>query len=123
MTDKTRRKSKDLAHERAAIMLGLAHQSVGKSEARQRFFPLMKQLTQRPLAVEVMDRNEGVAVMLSKVHFDALVNKLWDLLKPMPAPEVNELMGCITIVGDLEEGSKRAAAMFNEAVKKSAEAL
>jgi hypothetical protein len=83
----------------------------------------MKQLTEKPLAVEVMERDEGVAVMVSKVHFDALVNKLWELLKPTPAPEVNELMGCITIVGDLEEGSKRAAAMFNEAIKRSAEAL
>lgn len=123
MTGKARRKIKDLAHERAAIMLGLAHQSVGKSEARQRFFPLMKQLTQSPLAVEVMERDEGVAVMVSKVHFDALINKLWELLKPTPAPEANELMGCITIVGDLEEGSQRAAAMITEAIKKSANAL
>jgi len=123
MTGKARRKQKDVAHERAALILGLAHQSVGKSEARQRFFPLMKQLAQRPLAVEVMERNEGVAVMVSKVHFDALINKLWELLKPTAAPEANELMGCITIVGDLEEGSKRAATMFSEAIKKSAESL
>lgn len=104
-------------------MLGLSHQSVGKSEARQQFFPLMKQLNEKPIAVEVMERNEGVAIMVSKVHFEALVNKLWELLKPNPAPEPNELKRYITIIGDLDEGSRKAAALFKEAIEKSAQEL
>lgn len=114
----------DITNERASKLLGLTHLALGKSQARQNFFPLFKQLTLKSLTVGITDRdNKEAVVMISKVHFDALVNKLWELSKPSNEQGAEDLMGCITIIGDLEEGSKNASKRLRQSIARSAESL
>lgn len=115
-------KKNELSKDRAARLLGLSRIEMGKSAARQQFFPLLRQLNSKRLAVEIGDPEQGSVIMISKSHFDVLINKLWELSKPDSAGVV-DLMGCMTILGDLEEGSKSATRLMNESIKRSAENL
>jgi hypothetical protein len=75
------------------------------------------------LVIEVTDRDEPAVIILSKNHFGALVNKLWELSRHTEKSDVPNLMGSITISGDLEAASKRASAKFKQSIKKSAAKL
>lgn len=52
-----------------SLLLGLDYDVLGKSEARQKFFPLVNRLKEESRTVEVTDRDEGVAVLISKFHY------------------------------------------------------
>ncbi len=113
---------KDTIEQNALTLLGLNHQSLSKTKARQQFLPLVNELAQSTKAVQITDHEQPVAVLVSYNHWSALLSKLSMLSKPVQGLKFN-LMGSVKIIADLESGSQEAAAQFEEAIQKSAETL
>ncbi len=107
-----------------AGLLGVKHESVGKTQARQNFLPLVDGLSQSALAVEITDHDKPVAMLVSYNHWVALVAKLRMLSnKDQFASSRPNLIGSVEVVGDLEEGSQIVADAFSRSIKESAENL
>lgn len=104
-------KSLDRFKKRGADILGVTSTSVGKTQARQNLLPLVDKLNKTSTILEITDHDEPVAVLLSYNNWLTLIAKLVFLTEQKADMPV-DLMGSVTIIGDLEEGSKRAAAEF-----------
>jgi prevent-host-death family protein len=100
------------------IALGLSPKSVGKTQARKDFFPLVDSLINANSAVEITDHGEPVAVILSYQNYVALTAKACPNAG-VKAPTPN-LIGSLTINSDLEVASKEIAGMFEASLEKSA---
>jgi prevent-host-death family protein len=85
---------------------------LGKSEAREQFLPLIKSLVEGAGPISIADYGKPVAVLLSKQEYD------W-----MLAQIKNPLRGSIVLLGDLEEGSREIAKMFQKSIEKTAREL
>lgn len=107
-----------------ATMLGLTLSSIGKTQARQNFLPLVEDLQKTCSAVEITDHEKPVAILLSYSHWVALMSKLAMLVKQEDRTvKPPNLVGSIEIVGDLDAASKKAAAKFSGSLKNTAEKL
>lgn len=107
-------------HRQANSVLGVDTEVIGKTDARQTFFPLVEGLKTSPKVIEITDRGQPVAVLLKYSQYLSLISRLANSLKPgVP----HDLMGSITIVGDLESGSKEIAESFRLALKESGDKL
>lgn len=91
---------------------------VGKSEARQRFLPLVNAIAHGAEPVEIADHGKVVAVLIGKQKYDWMLSQLKD--KPR---KKNPLLGAITVLGDLEEGSKEISKLFEASLKRTARKL
>jgi len=105
-------KSLDGLKKRGADILGVTSTSVGKTQARQNLLPLVDNLNKTHTILEITDHEQPVAVLLSYNNWLTLISKLVFLTENKPDIPV-DLMGSVTIVGNLEEGSRRAAAEFS----------
>ena len=109
-------------HEQAATLMGLGTETLGKTQARQMFLPLVDELSKNPRVVEITDRDEPVAVLLSHKHFTALLSLVGK--SAMKEGKLkSSLVGSVTILGSLEQGSKKIAEDFQQSIKRSAETL
>jgi prevent-host-death family protein len=110
----------DIDFEAAALM-GYTQQSIGKTQARKEFFPLVDALSTTSSIVEITDHDKPVAVLLSYQNYVALAAKLSMLTKAsaqLPAPN---LMGSIRIkTNNLEAASQRVAARFAKSLDETA---
>jgi len=106
-----------------ATMLGLTCSTIGKTQARQNFLPLVEDLNKTCSAVEITDHEKPVAILLSYSHWVALMSKLAMLVKQQRMVKPPNLVGSVEIVGDLDAASKKAAAKFSASLKNTAEKL
>ncbi len=93
---------------------------LGKSEAREQFLPLIDAVVGGAGPISIADYGKPVAVLLSKQEYDWIIAQAPK--KPKPRSK-NSLVGSITLLGDLEEGSKEIAKMFQDSIEKSAREL
>lgn len=110
---------KNHIHDQASALLGLGTESMGKTQARQEFLPLVDDLRKHPRTIEITDRENPVAVLLTYDHYAALISQLSKLTKKDPEKKLN-LMGSVIILGDLESASKRIAEEFEKSIERSA---
>ncbi|HEY9778352.1 MAG TPA: hypothetical protein V6C81_31610 [Planktothrix sp.] len=108
--------------KQAAAILGVTPKSIGKTQARQNFLPLVDGLGKSASAIEITDHEKPVAMLLSYTHWLALISKLAMLSKGEHHDRPN-LIGSIQIVGDLEPASKKAAERFTRSIKETGEKL
>ncbi|MBU6455716.1 MAG: type II toxin-antitoxin system prevent-host-death family antitoxin [Cyanobacteria bacterium REEB67] len=108
--------------DKKAKALGIAAQTIGKTQARKEFFPLVDSLNSANSAVEITDHDEPVAVLMSYQNYVALTAKASANLAPSK-PQKPNLLGSIVINSDLEVASARLAARFKSAIDESAENL
>lgn len=107
--------------EKAASILGFKRQTMGKTQARQEFFPLVDALTESCLAVEITDHNKPVAVILSYQKYVALAAKVCMLSNELKKPSNPDLVGSIQVNGkNLEAASQRIAKKFKSSMKETA---
>ena len=110
--------------KQAATLMGFTQQSVGKTEARKNFFPLVDSLTTSASAVEITDHDKPVAVLLSYQHYIALASKLCMLAKTPAYPKPPNLVGSLRLRTDnLEAASDKIAEQFNQSLKNTASGL
>jgi PHD/YefM family antitoxin component YafN of YafNO toxin-antitoxin module len=117
-------KSIEELENKVTAMLGITAQSIGKTEARQRFLPLVDALCQSATAVEITEHDKPVAMLLSYSHWIALVTKL-EMLSSRERISIKQpnLIGSVQVLGDLEAGSAVAAETLTKALKDRAERL
>ena len=116
--------SKENIEKQAATLMGFTQQSIGKTQARKDFFPLVDSLTSSASAVEITDHDKPVAVLLSYEHYIALTSKLCMLAKTSAYPKSPNLIGSIKLrTDDLEAASEKAAEQFKQSRKDSASSL
>lgn len=109
--------------DQGATILGLKYSTIGKTQARQNFLPLVEELHKTRSAVEITDHEKPVAILLSYNHWVALMSKLAMLVKQERLVKPPNLVGSIAIVGDLDAASKKVAGKFSKSIKDSAEEL
>jgi len=110
-------------NKNTAAFLGFKRVSMGKSQARKEFLPLVDSLATQCSAVEITDRGVPVAVLLSYQNYIMMATKL-AMLAPTPPALRGSLSGSVKImVDDLESSSAEIANLFYAAVENSAEAL
>ncbi len=103
--------------------LGLTAQTVGKTQARKDFFPLVDSLCSANSAIEITDHGEPVAVLISYQNYVALTAKASVHLGHVK-PKVPNLLGSVEIINtDLEAASAKLAGIFKVAVDDSAGSL
>lgn len=108
--------------DKKAKALGLAVKTVGKTQARKEFFPLVDSLNSANSAVEITDHDEPVTVLMSYKNFVALTARASANLAPSK-PKKPNLLGSIVINSDLETASAKLADRFKSAIDDSAENL
>jgi prevent-host-death family protein len=94
------------------------YKTLGKSDARKQFLPIVDSVAQGIGPVEITDYGEVVAVLLSKHDFDWMQAQTVNKLKPK-----RRLCGLGQLLGDLQEGSKEIVESMQEGLKKSAKKL
>ncbi|CAN5287853.1 hypothetical protein BH10CYA1_BH10CYA1_28000 [soil metagenome] len=110
--------------KQAAFLMGVKHQSIGKTQARKEFFPLVDSLSTSGSAVAITDHDKPVAVLLSYQHYMALAAKLCMLTKSETLLKPPDLIGSVTIkTDDLEAASERIAIMFKDSLKETVRKL
>ncbi len=110
--------------EQAAFLLGLTQQSVGKTQARKEFFPLVDSLGASGSVVEITDHDKPVAVLLSYQHYVALTAKLCMFAKSEIQSKPPNLMGSVKIkTDDLEAASAEIAEQFKNSLDETARKL
>jgi prevent-host-death family protein len=114
--------SKNYISERVSALLGLGTETIGKTQARQEFLPMVDDLQKHPRTIEITDRNNPVAVLLSYEYYAALVAQLSKLTQNSFKKQV-DLRGSVTIVGDLEAASKEIAEEFAKSIERSSAKL
>lgn len=105
--------------DKKTVALGLAAQTVGKTQARKEFFPLVDSLAAGNLAVEITDHDEPVAVLLSYQNYVALSAKAC-LHAGHVKPKTPNLVGSIVINRDLGSASAEFGKLFETTVDESA---
>lgn len=108
--------------KKKASTLGLKPKTVGKTQARNEFFPLVASLNAANAVVEITDHDEPVAVLLSYQNYLALIAKA-SINAPMVRESEPDLMGSVTINSDLEAAGEEIAELFKTAIDKSAGSL
>ena len=68
--------------------------------------------------IEITDHGTVVAVLLSKQDYDWMLAQTQNKTLPRKS-----LRGSITVLGDLEEGSRQISAKFQESLEKTARGL
>ncbi len=112
------------SQKKAATLMGFTQKSMGKTQARREFFPLVDSLSTTSSIVEISDHNKPVAVLLSYENYAALTAKLCMLANAANQHPMPNLMGSIKIVtDDLDEASKRISEKFEKSVKQSVKKL
>ena len=115
---------KNMIEQKMLALIGLQPETIGKTEARKKFFPLVDELSHSIKALAITDRQEPLAVMVGYNQWLAIITKLDTLLKPAKkVPQKINMVGSVKIIGDLDAGSKRIAERFKQAVDKSAKKL
>jgi|ERR1700733_11503816 hypothetical protein len=109
--------------KQAAAMLGLKTESIGKTQARQNFLPLVDSLSHSASAVEITDHDKPVAILLSYNHWLVLASKLCMLQKGQAPGKSLNLIGSVQINSDLEQASRKVAAKFKKSMKATAKKL
>jgi prevent-host-death family protein len=116
--------SKEDIKKQAATLMGFTQRSVGKTQARKNFFPLVDSLTTSASAVEITDHEKPVAVLLSYEHYMALASKLCMLAKTLPQPKSPNLIGSIKFkTEDFKGASEKIAEQFSQSLKNTASSL
>ena len=108
----------DLTEKKTAA-LGMTLQTIGKTQARKEFFPLVDGLRSANSAVEITDHDEPVAVLLSYQNYVALTAKACahaGVVKPQPP----NLIGSVVINSDLDSASEKIAGKFKVSLDESA---
>ncbi|MBK7750590.1 MAG: type II toxin-antitoxin system Phd/YefM family antitoxin [Candidatus Obscuribacter sp.] len=104
--------------KQAAKLMGLSQKSIGKTQARKEFFPLVDALNASASSVEITDHDKPVAVIMSYQNYVALTAKLCMLSKQHTVSEVPNLIGSIKIrTNNLEAASQRASDIFAKSLK------
>ncbi len=106
---------------RFPFALGLKSETMGKTQARQDFLPLVASLETNKRLIEITDQARPVAVLLSYEHWTMLISKLASL-SDIDSRRL-DLKGSIQIVGNLDSASKEAGEMLMRAVVDSVEEL
>jgi PHD/YefM family antitoxin component YafN of YafNO toxin-antitoxin module len=110
--------------KQAADLMGFTQESIGKTQARKEFFPLVDGLGKTSSAVEITDHDKPVAVLLSYQNYVSLVAKLCMLSKVQALKSPPNLIGSIKIkTDDLEAASADIAAKFKKSLQESADNL
>jgi prevent-host-death family protein len=105
--------------EKKTAALGLTPQTVGKTQARKEFFPLVDSLCWANSAIEITDHGEPVAVLLSYQNYVALTAKACAHAGSVK-PQSPNLSGSVIINSDLDAASKKIAGMFKVSLDESA---
>jgi len=114
---------KDIENQ-AATLMAFTQKSVGKTQARKEFFPLVDSLTTSSSAVEITDHDKPVAVLLSYQHYMALASKLCMLAKTSAHPKSPNLIGSIRLKTDnLEAATEKIAEQFKRSIKDTGSSL
>lgn len=101
-----------------AIRHSSIKRTLGKSEAREQFLPIVDAVAKGAGPFEISDHGRVVAVLLSKQEYDWMLAHTKEKVLPKKS-----LRGSIIVLGDLEEGSKQIAAEFQASLEKTASEL
>ena len=97
--------------------------SMGKTQARKEFLPLVDAVAQGHTAVEITDHDKPVAVLLSYQNYVMMTSKL-AMLSPSLYESKPSLVGSVRILADdLEAASAEIADVFKTAIESSAKKL
>ena len=91
---------------------------IGKSEARARFLPLIQEVSSGAGPVEITDRGQVAAVLMSHQDYLLLLARAHDFPKARMSP-----VGTMEIVGDLEQASRELTRSTLESIFRSADDL
>jgi prevent-host-death family protein len=91
---------------------------IGKSLARERFLPLINELSSQSGAIEITDRGKPIAVLMSYDTYQQMLQKA-----RIPPKSKFKLSGSMTLLGDLEQGSKEIGQDFMKSIERSAAEL
>jgi hypothetical protein len=119
----TNKFSRGRVEEQMNSLLGLKQETIGKTQARQAFLPLIDELDEKAKAVRITDHEEPVAMLIGYNHWSAIVSKLTGFMKPTSDKGRIELMGSVKIIGNLEAGSRSIGKKFEKAINKSSKKL
>jgi len=90
---------------------------LGKSEAREKFLPLIDAVARGAGPFSISDRGKAVAVLLSKQEYDWMLAQNKPKTQSRSKPK-NPLLGSIILLGDLEEGSRQIAEDIQKSIEK-----
>jgi prevent-host-death family protein len=86
---------------------------MGKSEAREKFLPLMDKVAKQKTTVEITDRDNSIAVIIDYSEYQIL------LAKTGMQTQKFQLVGSLAEKGDIEKASKEISKDLNAALKRS----
>jgi hypothetical protein len=106
-------------NENNSAKLGLAPQSMGKTQARKEFFPLVDSLSEASAVITITDHDQPVAVILSYQDYVVIAAKACNAIG-IPKSAAPNLIGSVEIVSDLDEASEKISQLFEVSFKESA---
>lgn len=92
--------------------------TLGKSEARDKFLPLVDELASHGGIIEITARGKPVAVLMS--HTDYLMLRARG---DVPATPKRTLVGSFELIGDLDEATKQVSELMRKAIERGASEL
>jgi prevent-host-death family protein len=96
----------------------MAKVRIGKSEARQNLLPLIRSLHSNKEPIEITEKDKPVAILMSYSAYELLMTKAGQRKKMS-----FELVGSLSELGDIEEGSKEIARGLTEELDRRATRL
>jgi prevent-host-death family protein len=102
---------------------GLTRQTMGKTQARKQFLPLVDQLADNRTVIEITDHDVPVAVLISYEQFLMLKSKI-ATLTPSSVERIPSLIGSGRILtDDLEAASAEITELLLDSIEESARRL
>lgn len=110
--------------KKVASIFGVKKRTVGKTQARKDFFPLVDQLDKSKTAVEITDHDKPVAVLIGYEQYLNLMTRLYTVAETCEFENRNSLLNSIELqVDDLEEASREISKQFENSIQESMEKL
>jgi len=99
-------------------VVAAANRRIDKAQARDQFAPLVESLVADGGAIEITNNGKVVAVLLSEIEYNRLVQLAGENFRPK-----RPLRGSIKLIGSLEEASKDLLEDFEASIKRSIQLL
>lgn len=110
--------------KKASALFGLRKRTVGKTQVRREFLPLVDTLKDNNTAIEITDHDKPVAVLIGYEQYVSLMTKACLVAETAEKPGANSLLNSIELRTDnLEAASAKVAELFEKSIRESLEKL